>query len=244
MGVIAQVIIYLQSQLEKDFRISISRAVFTSAHLLALYQDDLEDAACFAGIGYVIPKHQFKDILWETATTYVGHGLGLCEHWQDEATCRKEEMQLPEYTVFSVHYSRNALTTSLAIIQEAIAIWEPNYRHKENFTLGSDAISEYSNSDHYWAGVKETLLHTMTMFPGFGRPDMILVTGESVYFERFLEFLKRTLGDFLGQVPPILFSNPIEVSSQGAAEFMHRGAAWWSDFDQNENCPWVPGNEN
>lgn len=84
VGVLAQVIRHLRSQLESDFGISISEAVFTSSHLLALYQDDLEDAAENVGIKYVTPASQFKPILWETAAAYAGHGLGLCKHWTDE----------------------------------------------------------------------------------------------------------------------------------------------------------------
>jgi hypothetical protein len=88
VGVLAQVIQHLQSQLEFDFGISISEAVFTSAHLLALYQDDLEDAAENVGIKYVVPRWQFKPILWETAAAYAGHGLGICKHWREENRVR------------------------------------------------------------------------------------------------------------------------------------------------------------
>ena len=89
VGVLAQVIKHLRSQLESDFGISISEAVFTSSHLLALYQDDLEDAAVNVGIKYVTPRWQFKPILWETATAYAGHGFGMCKHWRDEDRVRQ-----------------------------------------------------------------------------------------------------------------------------------------------------------
>jgi hypothetical protein len=88
VGVLAQAIQHLRSQLEFDFGISISEAVFTSSHLLALYQDDLEDAAENIGIKYVAPRWQFKPILWETAAAYAGHGLGMCKHWRDENRVR------------------------------------------------------------------------------------------------------------------------------------------------------------
>jgi hypothetical protein len=88
VGVLAQVIQHLRSQLEFDFGISISEAVFTSSHLLALYQDDLEDAAENVDIKYVVPRWQFKPILWETAAAYAGHGLGMCNHWREENRVR------------------------------------------------------------------------------------------------------------------------------------------------------------
>lgn len=89
VGVLARVIQNLRSQLELDFGIIISEAVFTSSHLLALYQDDLEDAAEYVGIKYVAPRWNFQPIFWETAAAYAGHGLGLCKHWRDEHSVRQ-----------------------------------------------------------------------------------------------------------------------------------------------------------
>jgi len=89
VGVLAQVIQHLRSQLEFEFGISISEAGFTSSHLLALYQDDLEDVAQFVGINYVTPRWQFKPIIWETAAAYAGHGLGMCKHWRDQKRVRR-----------------------------------------------------------------------------------------------------------------------------------------------------------
>lgn len=230
VGVLAQVIEHLRSQLEADFDISIYEAVFTSSHLVALYQDDLEDAANYTGIKYITPKKQFKPILWETATAYAGHGLGICEHWQDEEKCQEERIQLPQETVLAVHYSQSALTVSLAEISVAEAAWEPHYRRVENFTLGSNAIPGYgARACDYWANVKDVLLAVMTEFPLFPRPTKILVTGDKVYGD-FMEFLVSTLKEYLGSVPPIL---PVDatvqvVSAKGAAEFMRRGPAPWS----------------
>ncbi|TVY92397.1 hypothetical protein LAWI1_G001852 [Lachnellula willkommii] len=227
VGVLAHTIKHLRSQLEADFGIVVSEAVFTSSHLVALYRDDLEDVAYDAGIKYVTPKHQFKPILWETGSAYAGHGLGLCEHWRDEERCREEEDRWPEITVLAVHYSRNALTTSLASVTGATQVWEPDYRHEENFTLGSDGMNAYPSLDNYWADVRETLLLTMTTFPFFPKPEKILVTGDRAH-GYFMKMLRETLNDYLGHVPPILSIDPREVSAKGAAEFMRRGPAPWS----------------
>ena len=89
VGVLAAVVHHLRSQLESDFGINISEAVFTSSHLIALYQDDLEDVAENLGIRYVVPRLQFKPILWETAASYAGHGFGMCKHWQDQDRVRQ-----------------------------------------------------------------------------------------------------------------------------------------------------------
>ncbi|RDL37428.1 Uncharacterized protein BP5553_04861 [Venustampulla echinocandica] len=221
VGVLAQAIKHLRSQLESDFSISISEAVFTSSHLLALYQDDLEDVAVDVGIKYVTPRYQFQPILWETAAAYAGYGFGICKHWRDEGRCWDEESTLPDTTVLGVHYSHNALTVSLAEVHTAFSTWEPNYRRTENFTLGSDAISGYSSPKDYWADVKGALLEIMDKYPLFNRPKTIIVTGDVVY-GNFMNFLKETLNDYLGKLPPILSADAKVVSAMGAAEFMRR----------------------
>jgi hypothetical protein len=222
VGVLAQAIKHLRSQLESDFGISISEAVFTSSHLLALYQDDLEDVAVDIGIKYVTPRYQFQPILWETAAAYAGYGFGMCKHWRDEGRCWDEESKLPETTVLGVHYSHNALTVSLAEVHTAFSTWEPNYRRIENFTLGSDAISRYPSSNDYWADVKGALLEIMDKYPLFTRPKTIIVTGDMAH-RYFMDFLIETLYDYLGKLPPILSADAKVVSAMGAAEFMRRG---------------------
>lgn len=222
VGILAQAIKHLRSQLESEFGISISEAVFTSSHLLALYQDDLEDVAVDAAIKYVTPRYQFQPLIWETAAAYAGYGFGMCEHWRDESRCWDEESKLPDTTVLGVHYSSNALTVSLAKVQTAFSTWEPNYRRIENFTLGSDAISRYPSSNDYWAEIKRTLLEIMEEYPLFPKPKTIIFTGDIAHSD-FMDFLAKTLRGYLGKLPPILSTNAKVVSAIGAAEFMRRG---------------------
>lgn len=235
VGILGEAIIYLRKQLEKDFNITISEAVFASSKLLALYQDDLEDTACFAGVKYVIPRNQWKVMLWETASSLAGHGLGLCEHWQNETLCHEEYMQLPEYTLFAVHYSRNALTTAIAKVQWALGIWEPTGQSRENFMLGHDSIEKYLDADAYWTDVKEDLLYTLKETPWNARlVSEIMVTGDEVSGE-FLNLLERTIRGHLGRDIPIISLNPVDVSARGAAEFMRRGG--WNDWKMKGKCP-------
>lgn len=228
VGIIAQVIKQLKDPLESTFRVHIDEAVFTSTHLLALYQDDLEDAASFAGIKYVTLKKQFRPILWETASAYAGHGLGMCKHWQDDEKCLQEEIEFRKIPILAIHYSDNAFTSSLPEISLAVTTWEPNYRHDEKFTLGSDVMPTYTDPDDYWADVKSTPLYTMTTFPGLRKPQQIIVTGNKVD-ANFMNFLRASLQDYLGSVPLVLpVSESAVISAKGAAEFMRRGPAPWS----------------
>jgi hypothetical protein len=221
VGVLAQTIGHLRSQLESDFSISIFEAVFTSSHLLALYQDDLEDIAVNVVIKYITPWYQSQPIFWETGAAYAGHGFGMCKHWRDEDRCEDEEMKLPDTTVLSVHYNQNALTVSLARIQTVFSTWEPNYRRVENFTLGSNAISGYSSLKEYWADVRGTLLEVMEGNPLFLKPQMIIVTG-NITDGYFIDFLKGAISDYLGKLPDIISTDAKVVAAIGAAEIMRR----------------------
>jgi hypothetical protein len=138
--------------------------------------------------------------------------------------CLKEITNLPDNVVLAVHYSHNALTVSLAEIQTAFDTWEPEYRHVENFTLGSDAIPGYSSSDEYWSDVESTLLQIMDRFPGFAKPNIVMITGDMVH-GYFMEFLKNTLSDYLGELPHILSADATVVAAMGAAEIMRRTSA-------------------
>jgi hypothetical protein len=95
----------LRSQIESDLKITVSDATLTTTHLVALYQDDVEDICEQAGFEYVIPKELYKPILWETSSAYAGYGFGLCEHWQNDTQCQIENNKFPFTPVFAVHYS-------------------------------------------------------------------------------------------------------------------------------------------
>ena len=75
-------------------------------------------------------------ILWETAVAYAGYCFGLCVNFTDCGACIAEVHTMPKTTVLAVHYAWNVLTTSLANLQAATNLWEPDYRHVENYTLG------------------------------------------------------------------------------------------------------------
>lgn len=120
-----------------------------------------------------------------------------------------------------MHYSRNALTVSLAEIKTAFGTWEPDYRRVENFTLGADAIRSYASPEEYWGNVKETLLEVMNNYRLFNRPETIMVSGDMAD-GHFIHFLETTLFDYLGENLPILSSDATVVAAKGAAEIMRR----------------------
>jgi len=72
------------------------------------------------------------------------HGLGFLQE-----RCQR----MPNENIFSVHYSRVALITSLAGTHATRGLWEPDYRRTENFELGYNARYENLKEAYYWEAV-------------------------------------------------------------------------------------------
>ena len=228
VGVLANVVRHLRSQLEGAFGIHITEAVFTASHLVALYQDDLQDMATYLGLRYVTPRREFHPFVWESASAYAGHGRGLCKSWYNDTECSQEDVQtLPEIALLSVHYSRTALTVALSMIQGASSIWEPEYRHAENFSLGREALARYPREEDYWRDARRHLLIILEEYTGFTKPHLVILTGDADDGE-FTAHLEDALLGHMGRVPEILSNQSTVVAAMGAAEFMRRGPAWWS----------------
>ncbi|KAB5533542.1 hypothetical protein GE09DRAFT_363255 [Coniochaeta sp. 2T2.1] len=166
VGILANVVRQLRSQLEHAYNIDITEAVFTLSHLLALYQDYLQDVATHLKLRYVTPQRIHLPIVWETAWAYAGHWRGLCKTWWNDTECMYEELrEMPDVHLLGVHCSRDPLTVAMSIFAGAGNLFEPDYRHGENFTLGRDALSDYGREEDYWRDVRRHLLGLMEEFP-------------------------------------------------------------------------------
>jgi hypothetical protein len=201
--------------------IRISSAVMAVSHLVALYQDDVQEAFEYVGIEYVEPKSYFRPVFWETAAAYAGYGFGMCKHYTDPDACVAEENDMPVENILAVHYSRTALMTSFAVMKTATALWEPDYRHMEDFTLGYDAIGGESE-DKYWDSVRDYLQALMIQHKHYERPSKIILTGDMAVDETFTRVLKEAMVEVMGKVPAIFSSDPELVVAKGAAEFRRR----------------------
>jgi len=222
VGILATVIKKLRSQIESDLKITVSDATLTTTHLEALYQDDVEDICEYAGFKYATPGSLQRPILWETSSAYAGYGLGICKHWQNHTQCGIESAAFPSLDVLAVHYSRTALTSTLAVIRVALGTWDPVYRRVENFNLGSDAKASYASEDDYWRNVKGALLQRMLEIPAMKKPVRIILTGDMVHGD-FMHMLEEAMKDHIGEVPPIFSDDAVVVAAKGAAEFRRRG---------------------
>ena len=134
---------------------------------------------------------------------------------------------MPVITLLSVHYSQTALTVALSSIARSGGLWEPPYRHHENFGLGRDALGGYGSEEEYWEHVRREVLVIMDQFSGFPNPNLVIVTGDAVN-EELLEHLHGALMGHMGSVPEVLSNGSVVAAAKGAAEFMRRGPAPWS----------------
>ncbi len=117
-------------------------------HLLALYKEDILDAFEYLDLQFIDLPFRDKP-LRETSAAYAGYGLGLCSNYTDLITCKRELDNWPQKVVMAVLYTQSALTVSLSITKSAYSLFEPQYRHLEDFILGYGARHDYLSQDYY-----------------------------------------------------------------------------------------------
>jgi hypothetical protein len=223
VGALAQLIRSLRQKAESELKIHILSAVIAVSHLVALYQDDVKEAFEYLGIDYVEPNPYFSPVYWENSAANAGYGLGMCEHYTDPEACTEEENRMPELSILAVHYSRNALMTSLLATKTANGIWEPDYRHQEDFTLGYDALNVGGKEDKYWDIVRSRIQACMVPENfNFEHPSQVILTGDMALDETFARVLNEAVMNVVGKDVPIFSKDPEFVVAKGAAEQMRR----------------------
>jgi hypothetical protein len=220
VGALAEQIKRLLDSLEARLGFRPVDAAISVPHLAALYQDDILDACEYAKLTYFELPQWFLPLLWETPAAVGGYGLGLCKHYQDIDECQREEQNMPKWNLLTVHYSHTALTTSLTPMYTAYGVFEPEYRHAENFSLGHDALATALNEKTYWTAVHRELREMFHRHIGFDEPDMIIVTGDSADDATF----QGVLEDAVMSKHPLVFHNDtIFAVAKGTAELRMRG---------------------
>ncbi|KAF2743654.1 hypothetical protein M011DRAFT_461495 [Sporormia fimetaria CBS 119925] len=226
VGAIASIVPSLRDALSSSLGMSdvpISSAAVSVPHLVALYQDDVQDVLDYCKISYIEPDRYYRPLTWDTAATYAGYGLGLCTSWEDSEKCMEEEKEMQDHVVLAVNYGEAALTTAFSILSTATSLWEPDHRHRENFGLGAKQKDGFEGGEEgYWEAMKESLVETIVENPGYKKPEKILLSGERTGDERFLEVLKEAVRDVMGSVPEIYGHGAETVASRGVAEFAKR----------------------
>ena len=221
VGFLTRMLSDLRILVEEQTGEPIESAGVATLNLVALYDEDLQDAFEFVGLRYLTFPLRY-DVLYETSAAYAGYGYGLCSDYTDRSACKHEQVNMPSDVVMAVLYTRTVLTVSLSIMKSAYYLYEPLNRHLLDFSLGYDARSFMVADQEYWDAVRSRLEQILIENPYFGRPAKVLLMGDCVLDETFQRILKKALSNQMATMPEIVSSDPEAVVGKGAAVFAKR----------------------
>ncbi|KAL8676222.1 MAG: hypothetical protein Q9186_007244 [Xanthomendoza sp. 1 TL-2023] len=221
VGYLANVLFDLRAQVEKDLGAPIESAGVTTPHLIALYQEDLQDTFDYVGLRYLSFPVRY-DVLYETSAAYAGYGYGLCSDYTDQAVCKQQQLDMDSEVVMAILYTRSALTVSFSVAKSAYYLYEPDNRYLSNFTLGSDARGRWASVGEYWKQVASNLEYLMAQNPYYERPTKVLLMGDQVHDETFTQTLEAVLRRQTADMPDIVSEDSQFVAAKGAAVMAKR----------------------
>ena len=224
VAVLSTMLASLREATELHLNYSIDSAAATTPHLVALYFEDIFDAFEYLGLQYLQMPIRYGP-LRHTSAAYAGYGFGLCSNYTELAACKAEQDAMPNDVVMAVLYTSSAMTVTLSIAESAYYLWEPPYRHLEDFGLGSDAKHDNPSEVYYWERVRDRLREIMVKNQYYERPAKVLLMGESVPDAKFQRILKEALGSVMETMPEIYQVGAEYVAAFGAAEMAKR-APW------------------
>ena len=221
VGYLATMLSHLKVQVEEYLGAPIESAGVTSPHLVALYQEDLQDAFDHVGLRYLTFPVRYG-LLYETSATYAGYDYGLCSDYTDRAACKEEQQDMASEVVMAVGYTGTALTVSFSVVKSAYYLYEPDNRYLNKFTLGYDARSRWASDDEYWVEVAKSLEELMAENPNYKRPAKVLLMGDQVHNAAFMRILEAVLRRQTTDEPEISSQDPQFAAAKGAAELAKR----------------------
>ena len=221
VGILAKMLGDLRSKVEESIGQGVQEAGMTTLDLIALYDEDLQDAFEYLRMRYLSFPVRY-DVLYETSAAYAGYGYGLCSDYLDKPACKTEQVNMPSEVVMPVLYTHKVLTVSLSIVKSAYYLWEPPYRYLSDFDLGYDARCLSSDEQDYWNAVRLRLGEILGSNPYYERPAKILLMGDCVEIDLFHEALIGALDDYVPEKPEIIDSNPEGAAAVGVSKLAHR----------------------
>ncbi|KAK4693502.1 hypothetical protein P7C71_g3920, partial [Lecanoromycetidae sp. Uapishka_2] len=211
----------LRTLAEKYLDQPIDSAGVTTLNLIALYQEDLQDAFEYVGLRYLAFPVRYG-IFYETSAAYAGYGYGLCANYKDRETCKHEQQNMPSDVVMAVLYTRTVLTVSLSVTKSAYYLYESPQRHISNFSLGYNARSQWASEENYWQTVGSKLEQILLENPYYERPSKVLLMGDCIHDENFHRVLREALIRQMGALPYLAHEGSEGIAARGAAELAKR----------------------
>lgn len=203
--------------------------MITVPHLIALYTEDVQDAAEYLGLIY-IPDVQYwwrSGIFPESGAAYAGNGFGYCENYTDISSCDEENQhpihQPSNEVVLSISYSKTMLTSMLSIESMHFAREGTDYFRKVDMELGWDRRNDNPNKEYYWEAVRQAILHPVLAADHIRwKTEKVIVYGECAMDEDFQKMLQDLIDKTFEERPPVFQKDPVFVAARGAAEMAKR----------------------
>ncbi len=151
-----------------------------------------------------------------------GHGLGLCDSYQDREACHSEDLQMPYAATILVEYTRISLALHSTGIRAAIDLADSEIYAVVWFDLGSDERNAGAQS--YDDRVRHEVLSVLRETYQYSRPPKmvrVIMTGESAD-EVAVQVLIRAVVEEFASAVEMLTSHPEYVAARGAAELAWR----------------------
>lgn len=232
VGNIADLLAALRDKANDFVQEKFTTAVATIPHLVAVYNEDITDALEHVGLN-MHGIWYYEHLVYETISAYAGLGLGLCRNYTNAADCLDTQREWERDIIMPVLYTRSALTMSFAPVRGAYFLWEPSYRHRVDFDLGSDKLASLQTPEEvkrYWSQVRTKLVEVMVERPAYDKPHKIILMGESASDPEFVRNLWLALATVMDRAPVLLDADPLFAAAKGAAEFAKRAPytdQWW-----------------
>lgn len=177
-------------------------------------------------------------------------GLGLCAHYSEPDLCEFEETQMNTTRVLGIEYTPTALAVTYSSFQASRKGYD--WRTDRAWDLGSDATMNDGDDavEEYWKRVRVELQDMIRALKGRSRVTHVMLMGDSVLDERFLQIMEdalhnvldtnvmlRTSSDFSSELKKTSV-DPIFAVAIGTAEFAKRGMESPSGCVESRICKW------
>jgi hypothetical protein len=245
-------------------------AVVTSPDLVALYDEDLFDAAEYLGMdarqktGFSYKPYLQSDWRYQRQpkhlyAAFAGYGFGVCSHYTSTHLCEQEERAMPLKQVIAISFTEQGLQLEhhfpgypkgLITAHTAVPYWQQHpswYSSDLGFSKYPKDSHRVADKELFWTKVRHRINEWLVDVLYDLNVTDVLLLGESAGTERFKEEVTKAVMERDQQVEaPVIHDgkevDPLFVASRGAAEISRRiwEAPVWCGFPQQ--C-WVDDTE-
>lgn len=150
VGTLSVMIQALRDAAESYLGHEISSALAATPNLVALYQEDVDDAFEYLGLKSLDDPNPLFRMFHETAAAAASYGIGLCHDYTDRDVCKEESIHMPDRVLLSVLYTKDSLCVEMSVINSIYANWPYTASPPSmDFSLGSDKIRDNPNEEYY-----------------------------------------------------------------------------------------------